>query len=149
MDTKKSTKVIFEELVIQKLSEGNEYKFVDTNKFHLVEDSFIDWVTESFPELLQYTNPAEGNDYLRFEYEREYDSWRVYANKDFTVGDNTITKNTKGGLVDNPVAILGKTWIEDGCSLSGNCLVKNSTVSAGSKVRRSVLLNSKVTMVVK
>ena len=72
MNTKKSTKVIFEELVIQKLSEGNEYKFVDTNKFHLVEDSFIDWVTESFPELLQYTNPAEGNDYLRFEYEREY-----------------------------------------------------------------------------
>lgn len=33
MNTKKSTKVIFEELVIQKLSEGNEYKFVDTNKF--------------------------------------------------------------------------------------------------------------------
>ena len=145
MDTKKSTKVIFEELVIQKLSEGNEYKFVDTNKFHLVEDSFIDWVTESFPELLQYTNPAEGNDYLRFEYEREYDSWRVYANKDFTTtADKTITKNNKGGLVDNPSAILGKTWIEDGCSLSGNCLVKNSTASSGSKVRRSVLINSKV-----
>ena len=145
MDTKKSTKVLFEELVIQKLSEGNEYKFVDTNKFHLVEDSFIDWVTESFPELLQYTNPAEGNDYLRFEYEKEHGSWRVYANKDFTVGVNTITKNTKGGLVDNPIAILGKTWIEDGCRLNGNCLVNNSTVSAGSKVRRSVLLNSKVT----
>ena len=144
MNTKKSTKVLFEELVIQKLSEGNEYKFVDTNKFHLVEDSFIDWVTESFPELLQYTNPAEGNDYLRFEYEREYYSWRVYANKDFTVGDNTITKNTKGGLVDNPSAILGKTWIENGCSLSDNCLVKNSIVSAGSKVKRSVLLSSKV-----
>lgn len=145
MDTKKSTKVIFEELVIQKLSEGNEYKFVDTNKFHLVEDSFIDWVTESFPELLQYTNPAEGSDYLRFEYEKEYDSWRVYANKDFTTtAGKTITKNNKGGLVDNPSAILGKTWIEDGCSLSGNCLVKNSTASSGSKVRRSVLINSKV-----
>lgn len=109
MNTKKSTKVLFEELVIQKLSEGNEYQFVDTNKFRLVEDSFIDWVTESFPELLQYTNSAEGNDYIRFEYEKEYDSWRIYANKDFTVGDNTIAKNTKGGSVDNPTAILGKT----------------------------------------
>ena len=69
----------------------------------------------------------------------------VDANKDFTTtADKTITKNTKGGLVDNPIAILGKTWIEDGCRLNGNCLVKNSTVSAGSKVRRSVLLNSKV-----
>jgi hypothetical protein len=145
MNTKKSTKVLFEELVIQKLSEGNEYQFVDTNKFHLVEDSFIDWVTESFPELLQYTNPTEGNDYLRFEYEKEYDSWRVYANKDFrTTADKTITKNTKGGLVDNPTAILGKTWIEDGCSLSGNCLVKDSTINVSSKVRRSVLINSKV-----
>ena len=134
MGTKKSTKVLFEELVIQKLSEGNEYKFVDTNKFHLVEDSFIDWVTESFPELLQYTNPAEGNDYIHFEYEKEYDSWRVYANKDFTVGDNTITKNTKGGLVDNPVVILGNTWIEEGSYVDGHSVLKDVEVRNDSGV---------------
>ena len=144
MGTKKSTKVIFEELVIQKLSEGDEYKFVDTNKFHLVEDSFIDWVTESFPELLQYTNPAEGNDYIRFEYEREYDSWRVYANKDFTVGDNTITKNTKGGLVDNPVAILGNTWIEEGSYVDGHSVLKDVEVRNDSGVDGSILYNTLV-----
>ena len=145
VDVKKDISTIFKELVKQKLSEDNDYQFVNITNFYLVEDSFIDWVTESFPELLQYTNPAEGNDYLRFEYEKEHESWRVYANKDFTTtAGKTIAKNTKGGLVDNPTVILGKTWIEDDCSLSGNCLVKNSTVSAGSKVRRSVLLNSKV-----
>ena len=145
MGTKKSTKVIFEELVIQRLSEGNEYKFVDTNKFHLVEDSFIDWVTESFPELLQYTNPAEGNDYLRFEYEREYDSWRVYANKDFTTtADKTITKNTKGGLVDNPVAILGNTWIEEGSYVEGHSVLKDVEVRNDSGVDDSILYNTLV-----
>ena len=88
--------------MIQKLSEGNEYKFVDTNKFHLVEDSFIDWVTESFPEVLQYTNSTEGNDYIRFEYEKELDSWRVYANNDFTKQsiDCFIT-----------VKLVGKDWV--------------------------------------
>lgn len=146
MGINKSASELFKELVKQKLSEGNEYRIVSINNFYLVENNFIDWVVKRFPKSLKYINPTEGNDYLRFEYEKEFDNWRVYANKDFTTtADKTITKNTKGGLVDNPVAILGKTWIEDGCSLSGNCLVKDSTINAGSKVRRSVLLNSKVT----
>ena len=146
MDTKKSTKVIFEELVIQKLSEGDEYKFVDTNKFHLVEDSFIDWVTESFPELLQYTNPAEGNDYLRFEYEREYDSWRVYANKDFTAAKSCkiITKGTKGGTVSDPTLILGNTWIEEGSYVDGHSVLKDVEVRNDSGVDGSILYNTLV-----
>ena len=145
MGTKKSTKVLFEELVIQKLSEGNEYKFVDTNKFHLVEDSFIDWVTESFPELLQYTNPAEGNDYLRFEYEQEYDSWRVYANKDFETADGrVVAKNTKGGLVDNPTTILGKSWIEDGSYVDGHSVLKDVEVRNDSGVDDSILYSTLV-----
>jgi hypothetical protein len=160
MDTKKSTKVIFEELVIQKLSEGNEYKFVDTNKFHLVEDSFIDWVTESFPELLQYTNPAEGNDYLRFEYDVESESWVVYANQDFTAAKSckVITKGTKGGTVSDPTLILGNTWIEEGSYVEGHSVLKDveirndsgvdgsilydTLVDAGSSVMRSFVFNS-------
>lgn len=145
MDVKKDINTIFKELVKQKLSEDNDYQFVNITNFYLVEDSFIDWVTESFPELLQYTNPAEGNDYLRFEYEKEHDSWRVYANKDFETADGrTIAKNTKGGLVDNPTTILGKSWIEDGSFLEGNCLVKDSIVNDYSDVDCSVLVNSKV-----
>lgn len=145
MDVKKDINTIFKELVKQKLSEDNDYQFVNITNFYLVEDSFIDWVTESFPELLQYTNPAEGNDYLRFEYEKEHDSWRVYANKDFETADGrTIAKNTKGGLVDNPTIILGKSWIEDGSFLEGNCLVKNSIVNDYNDVDCSVLVNSKV-----
>lgn len=146
MGTKKSTKVIFEELVIQKLSEGNEYKFVDTNKFHLVEDSFIDWVIESFPELLQYTNPAEGSDYLRFEYDVESESWVVYANRDFTSAKSckVITKGTKGGTVSDPTLILGNTWIEEGSYVDGHSVLKDVEVRNDSGVDGSILYNTLV-----
>lgn len=146
MDTKKSTKVLFEELVIQKLSESNEYKFVDTNKFHLVEDSFIDWITESFPELLQYTNPAEGNDYLRFEYDVESESWVVYANRDFTSAKSckVITKGTKGGTVSDPTLILGNTWIEEGSYVEGHSVLKDVEVRNDSGVNYSILYDTLV-----
>ena len=145
MDVKKDINTIFKELVKQKLSEDNDYQFVNITNFYLVEDSFIDWVTESFPELLQYTNPAEGNDYLRFEYEKEHDSWRVYANKDFETADGrTIAKNTKGGLVDNPTIILGNTWIEEGSYVDGHSVLKDVEVRNDSGVDGSILYNTLV-----
>lgn len=145
MDVKKSASELFKELVKQKLNEGNEYQFVNINNFYLVENNFIDWAVKRFPKSLKYINPTEGNDCLRFEYRKEFDNWRVYANKDFETADGrTIAKNTKGGLVGNPTTILGKSWIEDGCFLEGNCLVKDSTVIDYSDVDCSVLVNSKV-----
>ena len=145
MGVNKSTSELFKELIKQKFSEGTEYQITNINNFYLVENSFIDWVARRFHKLVKYINPTEGNDYLRFEYENELVSWRVYANKDFETADGrTIAKNTKGGLVDNPTTILGKSWIEDGCFLEGNCLVKDSTVIDYSDVDCSVLVNSKV-----
>ena len=145
MGINKSASELFKELVKQKLSEGNEYRIVSINNFYLVENNFIDWVVKRFPKSLKYINPTEGNDYLRFEYEKEFDNWRVYANKDFETTDGrTIAKNTKGGLVGNPTTILGKSWIEDGSFLEGNCLVKDSTITDYSDVDCSVLVNSKV-----